>query len=104
MGLPSAWFSKQLSSEPACSLKLIRAGNGRVTVTDSNRVAFASALGAVVGGLWGYLYLTESGRRFRMQLEPRIDDFLNEMHRMQGTVHKAREAAGESWASLQDIA
>lgn len=73
-------------------------------MTDSNRVAFASALGAVVGGLWGYLYLTESGRRFRVQLEPRIDDFLNEMHRMQGTVHKAREAAGESWASLQDIA
>lgn len=75
-----------------------------MTVTDSNRVAFASAVGALAGGLWGYLYLTESGRRFRVQLEPRIDDFLNEMHRMQGTVHKAREAAGESWSSLQEIA
>lgn len=73
-------------------------------MTDSNRVAFASAVGALAGGLWGYLYLTESGRRFRVQLEPRIDDFLNEMHRMQGTVHKAREAAGESWSSLQEIA
>lgn len=73
-------------------------------MTDSNRVMWASAIGALVGGVWGYLYLTESGRRFRMQLEPRIDDFLNELHRVQGTVHKAREAAGESWASLQDIA
>ncbi len=73
-------------------------------MTDSNRVCWASAVGAVAGGVWGYLYLTEAGRRFRMQLEPRIDDFLNEMHRMQGTVHKAREAAGESWASLQEIA
>jgi len=73
-------------------------------VTDSNRVAWASAMGALVGGVWGYLYLTESGRRFRVQLEPRIDDFLNELHRMQGTVHKAREAAGESWASIQEIA
>lgn len=73
-------------------------------MTDSNRVAFAAAVGALAGGLWGYLYLTESGRRFRVQLEPRIDDFLNEMHRMQGTVHKAREAAGESWSSLQEIA
>jgi len=73
-------------------------------VTDSNRVAWASAMGALAGGVWGYLYLTESGRRFRLQLEPRIDDFLNELHRMQGTVHKAREAAGESWASLQEIA
>lgn len=73
-------------------------------MTDSNRVAWASAMGALAGGVWGYLYLTESGRRFRLQLEPRIDDFLNELHRMQGTVHKAREAAGESWASLQEIA
>jgi hypothetical protein len=73
-------------------------------VTDANRVGLASAIGAVVGGMWGYLYLTEGGRRFRMQLEPKIDDFLSELHRMQGTVHKAREAAGESWASLQEIA
>lgn len=73
-------------------------------MNDSNRVAIASAMGALLGGVWGYLYLTESGRRFRLQLEPRIDDFMNEIHRMQGTVHKAREAAGESWASLQEIA
>ena len=73
-------------------------------MTDTNRVCFASMLGAALGGMWGYLYLTESGRQFRMQLEPRIDDFLNEVHRMQGTVHKARAAAGDSWASLQEIA
>ena len=73
-------------------------------MTDANRVCWASAIGAVVGGMWGYLYLTEGGRRFRMQLEPKIDDFLGEIHRMQGTVHKAREAAGEGWASLQEIA
>lgn len=73
-------------------------------MTDSNRVCWASAIGAVVGGVMGYVYLTDSGRQFRLQLEPRIDDFLNEMHRMQGTVQKARSAAGESWASLQEIA
>lgn len=58
----------------------------------------------MVGGALGFLYLTEPGRKFRMEIEPRIDDFLNEVNRMQGTVHKAREAAGESWASLQQIA
>lgn len=73
-------------------------------MNDTTRVAWASALGAVIGGCWGYLYLTEQGRRFRMQLEPRIDDFLKELHQVQGTVHKAREAAGQSWASLQEIA
>ncbi len=58
----------------------------------------------MVGGALGFLYLTESGRKFRLEIEPRIDDFLSEVNRMQGTVHKAREAAGESWASLQQIA
>ena len=58
----------------------------------------------MVGGALGFLYLTESGRKFRLEIEPRIDDFLAEVNRMQGTVHKAREAAGESWASLQQIA
>lgn len=58
----------------------------------------------MVGGALGFLYLTESGRKFRLEIEPRIDDFLSEVTRMQGTVHKAREAAGESWASLQQIA
>ncbi|MBA3948806.1 MAG: YtxH domain-containing protein [Acidobacteria bacterium] len=73
-------------------------------MTDANRVAWASTLGAMVGGALGFLYLTESGRKFRLEIEPRIDDFLSEVNRMQGTVHKAREAAGESWASLQQIA
>lgn len=58
----------------------------------------------MVGGALGFLYLTEQGRKFRLEIEPRIDDFLKEVNRMQGTVHKAREAAGESWASLQQIA
>lgn len=73
-------------------------------MTDSTRVGVAAALGAVVGAVWGYLYLTDSGRRFRVQLEPRLDDFLNEMHRMRGTVEKARAAADEGWRSLQDMA
>lgn len=73
-------------------------------MTDANRVVWASALGAMVGGALGFLYLTESGRKFRLEIEPRIDDFLREVNQMQGTVHKAREAAGESWASLQQIA
>ena len=58
----------------------------------------------MVGGALGFLYLTEQGRKFRLEIEPRIDDFLKDINRMQGTVHKAREAAGESWASLQQIA
>jgi hypothetical protein len=72
-------------------------------VDERSRVMLAACLGAVAGGLWGYLYLTEGGRRFREQIEPRLDDLINEMTRVRGTVEKARTAANEGWRSLSDI-
>ena len=71
---------------------------------DRSRVLMATCLGAIAGGLCGWLYLTESGRRVRDQIEPRLDDFMNEVTRMRGTVEKARAAANEGWRSLGDIA
>ena len=73
-------------------------------VDDRSRVLMATCLGAVVGGVWGWLYMTESGRRVRDQIEPRLDDFMNELTRMRGTVEKARSAANEGWRSLSDMA
>jgi hypothetical protein len=73
-------------------------------VDDRSRVLMATVLGAVVGGVWGWLYLTESGRRVRDQIDPRLDNFMNEVARMRGTVEKARTAANEGWRSLTDIA
>jgi hypothetical protein len=64
----------------------------------------ATFLGAVVGGVWGWLYMTEGGRRVRDQIEPKLDDFMNEMTRVRGTVEKARSAANEGWRSLNDVA
>ena len=71
---------------------------------ERSRVLMATFLGAVVGGVWGWLYMTESGRRVRDQIEPKLDDFMNEMTRVRGTVEKARTAANEGWRSLNDIA
>jgi hypothetical protein len=73
-------------------------------VDERSRVLMATFLGAVVGGVWGWLYMTESGRRLRDQIEPRIDDFMTELTRMRGTVEKARAAADEGWRSLNDMA
>ncbi|HEU4927998.1 MAG TPA: YtxH domain-containing protein [Vicinamibacterales bacterium] len=70
---------------------------------ERSRVLMATFLGAVVGGVWGWLYMTESGRRVRNQIEPKLDDFMNELTRMRGTVEKARSAANEGWRSLSDI-
>ena len=71
---------------------------------ERSRVLMATCLGAVVGGVWGWLYMTENGRRVRDQIEPRLDDFMNEIARMRGTVEKARTAANEGWRSLSDMA
>jgi hypothetical protein len=64
----------------------------------------ASLIGAVAGGAWGWLYLTDHGRRIRDQIEPKLDDFINEVTRARGTVDKARAAANEGWRSLNDMA
>jgi hypothetical protein len=73
-------------------------------VDERSRVLMATFLGAVIGGVWGWLYLTEQGRRVRDQIEPKLDDFLGELTRVRGTVDKARSAANEGWRSLSDIA
>jgi hypothetical protein len=64
----------------------------------------ATCLGAAIGGIWGWLYLTEQGRRIRDQIEPKLDDFMRELNRMRGTVDKARTAANEGWRSITDMA
>ena len=71
---------------------------------ERSRVLMATFMGAVIGGVWGWLYMTEQGRRVRDQIEPKLDDFMNEMTRMRGTVEKARSAANEGWRSLSDVA
>jgi hypothetical protein len=64
----------------------------------------ATVFGAVAGGAWGWLYLTAGGRRVRAQIEPKLDDFVRELHSVRSTVEKARSAANEGWRSLNDIA
>jgi len=73
-------------------------------VDERSRVALAAFLGAVIGGVWGWLYMTDNGRRVRDQIEPKLDAFVNELTRVRGTVEKARSAANEGWRSLNDVA
>jgi hypothetical protein len=73
-------------------------------VDERSRVLLATVAGAVAGGVWGWLYLTKGGRHFRSQIEPKLDDFIREIHNVRGTVEKARTAANEGWRSLNEIA
>lgn len=70
---------------------------------DRSRVLLATCLGAMAGGVWGWLYLTENGRRVRDQIEPKLDDVMRELLRVRGTVEKARGVASEGWRSLNDV-
>ena len=71
---------------------------------ERSRVLTATVVGAITGGVWGWLYLTDKGRRVRSQIEPKLDDFMRELHNMRGTVEKARTAANEGWRSLNEMA
>jgi hypothetical protein len=73
-------------------------------VDERSRVLMATLIGAVAGGVFGWLYMTENGRRVREQIEPKLDDFMNELTRVRGTVDKARTAANEGWRSLNEVA
>jgi hypothetical protein len=74
------------------------------SVDERSRVLMSTFIGAVAGGVWGWLYLTENGRRVRDQIEPKLDDFMGEISRVRGTVEKARTAANEGWRSLNEMA
>lgn len=70
---------------------------------ERSKVLMTTLLGAVAGGLYGWLYMTENGRRVRDQIEPKLDDFMGEITRLRGTVEKARTAANEGWRSLNEV-
>ena len=70
---------------------------------ERSRVLMATVLGAIAGGLYGWLYMTERGRRLRDQIEPKLDDFMGELTRARSTVDKARSAANEGWRSLNEV-
>jgi gas vesicle protein len=72
-------------------------------VDDRGRVLGATLLGAAIGGLAGYLYLTESGRTLRQELEPKLDNALAEIRRLRAAILKVKEAARESQQSLKEV-
>ena len=69
---------------------------------ERSQVLLSSLLGAAVGGVLGFLYLTRRGREVRSQIEPALDGFVAEIDRARGTVEKAREAAREGRRAFED--
>jgi gas vesicle protein len=62
----------------------------------------AALAGAIVGGIAGYLFFTEHGRRLRRAFEPALEDFSRELNSFRGTVARAAAVASESWKLLSE--
>lgn len=72
-------------------------------MNERSRVLLSACLGAIVGGLGGYLFLTEDGRRVRERIEPGMDDLLREVRHLRSAVEKARLAAQEGWTAIDEL-
>jgi len=69
---------------------------------DNSRALAATVLGAVVGGVAGYLFFSDRGRSLRRQIDPMIDDFARELTSFRSTVQKASGVASEGWKLLNE--
>jgi len=69
-------------------------------VTDRARILVGVVAGAAVGALAGYLLLTERGRRLRREFEPDLDELLDEIERLGGTVGRARSVVSDAWRAV----
>lgn len=69
---------------------------------DNSRAIAATLVGAVVGGVAGYLFFTDHGRSVRRQIEPALDDFARELISFRTTVYKATGVAHDGWKLLNE--
>jgi gas vesicle protein len=69
---------------------------------NNSRDLAATIVGAVIGGVVGYLFFTKRGRSARRQIETALEDFSRELLSFRNTVQKAAGVANEGWNLLND--
>jgi hypothetical protein len=69
---------------------------------NNSREMAATLVGAVLGGIAGYLFFTDRGRSVRRQIEPALEDFTRELMSFRTTVQKASGVASEGWKLLNE--
>ena len=67
-----------------------------------DKVVTATLVGAVIGGMAGYLFFTNRGRELRRQIEPALDDIARELNSFRGTLQRAAGVASEGWKLLNE--
>ena len=69
---------------------------------NNSRELTATLVGAVIGGVAGYLFFTARGRSLRRQIEPTLEDLSRELMSFRSTVRKATGVASEGWKLLNE--
>jgi hypothetical protein len=69
---------------------------------NNSRATAATIVGAVIGGMAGYLLFTDAGRELRRRLEPMLDDYATELDGFRTTLTKAAGVASEGWKLLNE--
>lgn len=70
---------------------------------DRERIALSIGLGALLGGVAGYLVFTERGRELRESLGPKLDDVMSEVEHLRATFDRARVAVAEGVQSFNQL-
>jgi gas vesicle protein len=70
---------------------------------DRARVALCMGLGALAGGLAGYLLTTERGRATRVDLAPRLQALVDEAQELGTAFERTRRAVADGWKTFNEI-
>ena len=72
-------------------------------MSERSQVLLTALLGAVAGGLFGCLYLTERGRSVRGQFEPMLDSVIKDLQQVRRALDKTRTAVAEGHRVTDDV-
>jgi len=73
-------------------------------VRDRTAVLIGLAAGAVVGGVVGWLWLSDDGRRLRVRLQPRLQDLANQAMALSASASRLKVVARQGVQAAQDVA
>lgn len=71
---------------------------------DRTAILLGLVAGAAVGGVAGWLWLTEDGRRLRARLEPQLHDLAGQALKLRDSALRVQQAARDGARTAQEVA